>query len=198
MTILTKSLLALALTSFVAQAHILTLNLSSADEPRVDHLEAGVVWNTVSSYEESGHPVDAVFRRALPWQPETLQFHDVYTLSLAPDSAPAESVGPTPVYDAFVIGSNLFATSTYWIAGLCVAMLAIVPKLKRARRGQPKLACVVCDSREIRRVPVGNGMLADLRRAFGQRAFRCNACTAKFFRRWNYEGSPNATRAQVS
>lgn len=203
MTILTKSLLALTLTQFVAHAHILDLIHSSQEEPSVEYLEATVVWNTASSFADSGHPVDTVYRRLLDWQPETLRFRDVYAISYAAGNVPTDSIPlwAAPLYNAYIVGSNRFAPTTYWTIGACLLLAIVAPKLKRllfALRGEAAMKCVFCDSKEIRRVPVGAGLLADIRRALGQRAFRCNTCTAKFFRRWNYEGYPMASRAQAS
>jgi hypothetical protein len=204
-TIVTKSLIALALTSSVSQAHVLDLTSSWPLEPSIEDLGSKVVWNTASSYADNRHAVDAVFRRALPWEPETLEFSEVYRLSSA-TAATADSEAspfwPGPVYDAYIAGSNMFAPATYWIACIFLGLLAILLKLQRIllgkNNGQQEKTCVFCDSREIRRVPVGQGMLADIRRALGQRAFRCNVCTSKFFRRWDYEGAPTASRARLS
>lgn len=191
-----------------AQAHVVDVSQFASEEPALE-LEPRIVWDTFTSNAEGDHPIDVIARRARPWTRETLRFRDVYTRSYAPLSVAAGGNEPPawiePIYDVFVVASNMFATSTYWAIGLFILLTTVMfPAMKRAFRrmtGQQASrgnVCGSCQSNEIQRVSLGQGLLGGLRRMVGQRAFHCNSCASLFFRRWDYEGLAVANRGRVS
>lgn len=174
----------------------------NSNEGSVQHIEPRVTWNTANSYRKSASSVDSVYQRSLPVELATLRFPDVYARSYTPGATNENNLPPwmQPIDDMLVVACNMFAAPTYWLLAVCgsASLLMAGAHLSHpARVGAASAhaaACIFCHSPRIRRAGVGEGMIADTRRVLGQKAFRCEACSRKFYRRWDYGSSAKKSK----
>lgn len=170
MVIPTKWLTALTLSVWAAHAHPVSIDTKPAAASFGPNFDLG----KTSVYGAGEHAADAVFR---------LQLGESYTSAEAPGDAhrPEEQ---TPFYDWYIVGINMFAPAAYWGWAAGLATLAVLARMKRLRFDSSReLVCAICQSDDLRRISLGTGVKADLRRTFGYQAFRCARCKSRVYRK---------------